>query len=52
MKAEAEWESKGAHKPAFFVAANNDSKQLLVSIRGTSEMEDVMADVTAVPEVP
>ena len=51
MKMEAEWESGGAHKPAFFLATNNDAKELLLSIRGTSELQDVMADVTAVPEV-
>ncbi|KAK9812348.1 hypothetical protein WJX73_004270 [Symbiochloris irregularis] len=50
FKKEAEWDNEGAHKPAFFVATNTEAKQLLVSIRGTSDMQDVMADIVAVPE--
>ena len=48
-KMEASWGEE--HCPAYFVATKSDSKELLISIRGTSEMEDLLADITAFPMV-
>lgn len=48
-KMEASWGQD--HCPAFFVATNAAAKQLLVCIRGTREVEDILADVTAFPVV-
>ena len=39
------------HSPAYFVATNNEQRELLVCIRGTRQVEDVLADITAFPVV-
>ena len=46
---EASWGEE--HCPAYFVATNTEAKELLVCIRGTSEMEDLLVDITAFPVV-
>ncbi|KAK9808322.1 hypothetical protein WJX73_001382 [Symbiochloris irregularis] len=46
-KMSAEWGTE--HTPAYFVATNTDKKELLVCIRGTGEVQDVLADITAFP---
>ena len=46
---EATWGEE--HCPAYFVATHTEDKELLVCIKGTSQMEDLLADVTAFPVV-
>ncbi|BDA47245.1 probable Sn1-specific diacylglycerol lipase alpha [Coccomyxa sp. Obi] len=38
------------HCPAYYVAVNLDAKQLLISVRGTAQIEDVVTDLTALPK--
>ncbi|KAK9825408.1 hypothetical protein WJX81_002309 [Elliptochloris bilobata] len=39
------------HQPAFFMATRGDEREVVVAIRGTAQLEDVVTDLTALPEV-
>ena len=39
-----------AKAPAYVVATNKDTKEFLLSVRGTSQMDDVITDMVAVPD--
>ena len=39
-----------AKAPAYVVATNKDTKEFLLSVRGTSQMDDVITDIVAVPD--
>ncbi len=39
------------HCPAYYMALNLDEKELLIAIRGTAQIEDVVTDLTALPKV-
>lgn len=47
-KMNATW---GEHEPAYYVATHTKSKEMLVVVRGTWTMEDVVTDITALPVV-
>ena len=47
-KMQATW---GKHEPAYFVATNDERKELLCVIRGTAQMEDLVTDLVAHPVV-
>jgi hypothetical protein len=37
------------HCPAYYLAVNLEKKQVVISIRGTAQVEDVITDLTALP---
>ena len=39
------------HCPAYYLAINLEKKQVIISIRGTAQIEDVITDLTALPTV-
>ena len=39
------------HCPAYYVALNMDAKAMLIAVRGTAQIEDVVTDLTALPVV-
>lgn len=39
------------HCPAYYVALNLQDKIMLISVRGTAQVEDVVTDLTALPKV-
>ena len=39
------------HCPAYYLAVNLEKKQVVISIRGTAQVEDVITDLTALPRV-
>lgn len=39
------------HCPAYYVALNLQAKELLIAVRGTAQVEDVITDLTALPQV-
>ncbi len=39
------------HCPAYFLAINLEEKKVIVSVRGTAQIEDVITDLTALPTV-
>ena len=39
------------HCPAYYLAINLEKKQVIISIRGTAQVEDVITDLTALPTV-
>ncbi len=39
------------HCPAYFLAINLEKKKVIISIRGTAQVEDVITDLTALPTV-
>ena len=39
------------HQPAFFMATHEGRREVVVAIRGTAQLEDVVTDLTALPEV-
>ena len=41
----------GEHEPAYYVATHTESKEVVVAIRGTWAVEDVVTDITALPVV-
>lgn len=41
----------GEHEPAYYVATHTDKKEVVVAIRGTWAVEDVVTDITALPVV-
>ncbi len=41
----------GEHEPAYYVATHNDKKEVVVAVRGTWAVEDVITDITALPVV-
>ena len=43
-------QSLQAKAPAYVVGTNKDTKEFLLAVRGTSQMDDVITDVVAVPE--
>ena len=47
-KLEATW---AEHCPAYYLAINTEERRLLISVRGTAEVEDVVTDLIASPEV-
>jgi len=40
------------HQPAFFMATHARRREVVVAVRGTAQLEDVVTDLTALPEVP
>eukprot|EP00891_Asterochloris_glomerata_P004980 jgi/Astpho2/4980/fgenesh1_pg.00070_%23_33_t len=46
-KMNATW---GEHQPAYYVATHTERRELLVAVRGTWEVEDVVTDITADPQ--
>jgi hypothetical protein len=47
-KMNATW---GEHEPAYYVATHTEKKEVVVAIRGTWAVEDVITDITALPVV-
>ena len=47
-KMNATW---GEHEPAYYVATHSERKEVVVAIRGTWAVEDVITDITALPVV-
>ncbi|DBA89266.1 hypothetical protein WJX77_010917 [Trebouxia sp. C0004] len=45
-KMNATW---GEHEPAYYVATHTEKKEVVVAIRGTWAVEDVITDITALP---
>lgn len=41
----------GEHEPAYYVATHTENKEVVVAIRGTWAVEDVITDITALPVV-
>ena len=41
----------GEHQPAYYLATHNDKKEVVVAIRGTWAVEDVVTDINALPVV-
>ena len=39
------------HCPAYYLAISLEQKQVIISIRGTAQVEDVITDLTALPAV-
>lgn len=39
------------HCPAYYVALNMGAKAMLIAVRGTAQIEDVVTDLTALPVV-
>ena len=39
------------HCPAYYLAVNLEKKQVVIAIRGTAQVEDVITDLTALPRV-
>lgn len=39
------------HCPAYYLAINLEQKQVIISVRGTAQVEDVITDLTALPKV-
>ena len=48
-KMSATW---GEHQPAYYVATHTEKKEVVVAVRGTWAVEDVVTDITALPVVP
>ena len=48
MKLTSTWAD---HQPAFFMATQAEAREVVVAIRGTAQLEDVVTDLTALPEV-
>ena len=48
MKLASTWAD---HQPAFFMATHQGEREIVVAIRGTAQLEDVVTDLTALPEV-
>lgn len=48
MKLTSTW---AEHCPAYYVALNLQDKIMLISVRGTAQVEDVVTDLTALPKV-
>ena len=48
MKLTSTW---AEHCPAYYVALNMESKAVLIAVRGTAQIEDVVTDLTALPVV-
>ena len=42
----------GEHEPAYYVATHSEKKEVVLAIRGTWAVEDVVTDITALPVVP
>ena len=47
-KMNATW---GEHEPAYYVATHTEKKEMIVAVRGTWAVEDVVTDITALPVV-
>lgn len=47
MKLASTWAD---HQPAFFMATHAARKEVVVAVRGTAQLEDVVTDLTALPE--
>ncbi|KAL3160591.1 hypothetical protein ABBQ32_010523 [Trebouxia sp. C0010 RCD-2024] len=45
-KMSATW---GEHQPAYYVATHTEKKEVVVAVRGTWAVEDVVTDITALP---
>lgn len=41
----------GEHQPAYYVATHTENKEVVVAVRGTWAVEDVVTDITALPVV-
>lgn len=41
----------GEHQPAYYVATHTEKKEVVVAVRGTWAVEDVVTDITALPVV-
>ena len=39
------------HCPAYFLAISLEKKEVIISVRGTAQVEDVITDLTALPRV-
>ena len=39
------------HCPAYYLAISLEQKQVIIAIRGTAQIEDVITDLTALPTV-
>ena len=42
----------GEHEPAYYIATHSEKREVVVAIRGTWAVEDVVTDITALPVVP
>lgn len=48
MKLTSTW---AEHCPAYYMALDLDRKELMIAVRGTAQIEDVVTDLTALPKV-
>ena len=39
------------HCPAYFLAISLERKQVIIAVRGTAQVDDVITDLTALPKV-
>ncbi len=39
------------HCPAYFLAISLEEKQVIIAVRGTAQVDDVITDLTALPKV-
>jgi len=39
------------HCPAYFLAISLEKKQVIIAVRGTAQVDDVITDLTALPKV-